>query len=137
MPKADPAARAAYNKAWRKRNSAHLLQYKRDRYDPAIHAAHRRKRLAHDPLFERRIKIKHKYGISLEEFDAILHSQEDCCAGCFKTTPGGLGWTVHHSHRTGKILAILCNLCNGGSGMLGDDPIRLRRLADINEELHG
>ena len=119
---------------WHKAHREHINEYKKKRYDPVAHAATRRRKLEKDPLYDKRIKYKNRYGLSLEEFDRLLHLQDDCCAGCLKTDPGGRGWTVHHSHKSGKVLAILCNLCNGGSGMLGDDPVRLRRLADINEE---
>ena len=134
MPIADPSARAKWNKSWRKRNTKHLLEYKRARYDPIAHAATRRRKIEKDPLYDKRIKYKWRYNLSLEAFDQILADQGNRCKCCGKEDPGGRGWTVHHSHKSGKVLAILCNLCNGGSGMLGDDPARLRRMAEINEE---
>jgi Recombination endonuclease VII len=90
------------------------------------------------PLVERRrrnksSKLRSRYGISIEEFDALLTKQNGRCCCCNTDVAGGRGWNVHHSHKTGSVLAILCHLCNRGSGMLGDDPFRLRRLADLNE----
>ncbi len=134
MPHADPSAKKAYNKKWQKAHREYLLAYKRARYSPIYKAALRRTKIAADPLYDKRIKYKWRYNLSLEAFDQILADQGDRCKCCGKENPGGRGWTVHHSHKSGKVLAVLCNLCNGGSGMLGDDPVRLRRMADINEE---
>ena len=91
------------------------------------------------PLIERRrrnkeAKLRRNYGLTLEKFAALLVAQGHRCPGCGTDTPGGRGWNIHHSHRTGRVLAVLCHLCNRASGMLGDDPVRLRRLADINDE---
>ena len=111
----------------------HKARMKKKRSDTAA-AAYRAL-----PLTERRrrnksAKLRRFYGISLEEFDVMLKQQGFRCPGCGTDTPGGRGWNVHHSHKTNKILAILCHLCNRGSGLLADDPVRLRRLAEINEE---
>lgn len=62
--------------------------------------------------------IKHKYGITIEEFDEILVRQGGICAIC-KRPP--VRPCVDHCHATGKVRAILCGNCNTGIGMLGDD----------------
>ena len=62
---------------------------------------------------------KFKYGISAEEFNELLISQNYCCAICeihldeqtYNTTP-----RVDHSHQTQKVRGLLCGQCNVGLG---------------------
>lgn len=77
-----------------------------------------------------------KYGITFEQRDAMLAEQGGVCAICERAYPGGRWdeWHVDHCHETGAIRGILCNDCNAGLGILGDDPVRLRRAADYLEE---
>lgn len=95
--------------------------------------AHETKKYSSNPLYSKDVKYRRRYGISIDEFHQRLDEQDNRCPGCDTDTPGGRGWNVHHDHTTGKIIAILCHLCNRGSGLLGDDPVRLRRLADLND----
>ena len=63
--------------------------------------------------------LKHRYGISLEEYNQRLVEQDGKCAICLRppgpdNTPpnwkGKLG--VDHCHRRGAVRALLCNSCN-------------------------
>jgi len=78
--------------------------------------------------------FKKKYGISYEERDVIFSSQGGCCKICNRelTLVGHKKNSAHmdHCHYSGKIRAILCNGCNTGIGMLGDDHVRVRAAAD-------
>ena len=69
-------------------------------------------------------RLRNKYGIPLEEFDALLASQGGGCGICGKTEPGGFAnqWHVDHDHETGEVRGLLCMTCNTGCGMFGDDP---------------
>jgi hypothetical protein len=70
------------------------------------------------------------YGISLEEFDALVTAQEGRCAICRTDTPGGKGsWHVDHDHATNRIRGLLCHPCNLMLGHAQDDPARLRAAA--------
>lgn len=74
--------------------------------------------------------LKSTYGITPEQFDALLASQGGVCAICGKLPPAIKGapgqWNVDHCHKTGAVRGILCSPCNIGIGQLGDDPDRLR-----------
>ena len=83
----------------------------------------------------RKSELKRKYGISEEEYEAILESQGGCCAGCGTKTPTGKWgvFAVDHCHDTGVVRGLLCNECNRGIGLLKDDPHLLRILANYLE----
>lgn len=72
-------------------------------------------------------KIKGKYGITREQWEAMLAEQGGRCAICRGTRPGGRGgvWAVDHDHATGVVRGLLCSLCNTGLGMFGDSTQRL------------
>jgi hypothetical protein len=75
-------------------------------------------------------RLRKKFGLTLDDFDAMLTSQGGRCAICPVTEPGGVGtWAVDHCHKTGRVRGILCNRCNRGIGRFGDDPARLRAAA--------
>lgn len=74
-------------------------------------------------------RLKKRYGITIEEFNLILNSQNNSCAIC--KTPTGefskqLGkernLAVDHCHETGKVRGILCYRCNMGIGFLQNNP---------------
>lgn len=74
-----------------------------------------------------------KYGITVEEFDALLASQGGGCAICGRTDSGdgdSRKMSVDHCHERGVVRGILCAQCNRGIGALGDDPDRLLAAAE-------
>lgn len=73
----------------------------------------------------RQYYIKRTHGITTEQYDAIVLSQNNACAICLTTSPKG-GWHLDHSHLTGKHRGILCNVCNRGLGYFQDDPTILQ-----------
>jgi hypothetical protein len=82
---------------------------------------------------QRKSRLKRLYGISPEEFDALLASQEGLCAICKTDDPRGANggsWQVDHDHDTGEIRGILCFGCNVGLGKFSDDPILLAQAID-------
>lgn len=76
-----------------------------------------------------------KYGISQEEYDLMLLSQDGKCAVCGKENSGRTQagepsrMAVDHDHTTGKIRGLLCYQCNIALGMAHDDPALLLKLA--------
>lgn len=101
------------------------------------HNAYRREWKRQNPeraaAIARRTNLKAKYGITPEEFDAILDEQGGRCAICRTDDPGVHTRTkgrrgqfaVDHDHATGKRRGLLCLECNSGIGKLGDSIERL------------
>lgn len=67
---------------------------------------------------QRATNIKHKYGISLEEYESMYAAQSGKCAICDKHLDK---LYIDHEHTTGKIRALLCSHCNLGLGHFKDD----------------
>ncbi len=65
-----------------------------------------------------------KYGISIDEYNAMATKQNNRCAICLKE-PKVL--YVDHCHKTGVIRGLLCNKCNLGLGRFDDDAELVQR----------
>ena len=70
--------------------------------------------------------LKRQYGLTFEEFDAMLSKQDNCCAICGTDKPSkNRGRTrrfhVDHCHTTGKIRGLLCKSCNIALGEVEDN----------------
>lgn len=76
--------------------------------------------------YQRSAKLRHKYGIGIEEFEAMLEAQGGACAVC-GSHPDGRDLCVDHDHVTGQVRGLLCDLCNRMLGQAGDNPDLLDR----------
>jgi hypothetical protein len=81
-----------------------------------------------EALYNRRCKIKKKYGITLEEYDALETQQGGVCAICKQLPSDPRGYRLHvdHCHITGDIRGLLCSNCNAGLGRFKDSVERLQ-----------
>lgn len=69
-----------------------------------------------------RNSIKRKFGMTPEDYEAMLERQNGCCAICRTDEPGGRGkWHIDHCHETNEVRGLLCQSCNMGIGQLKDD----------------
>jgi hypothetical protein len=71
---------------------------------------------------------KYKYGLSKDEYQQLLDTQQNKCKLCELTlskTPD-----VDHCHATGKIRGILCRRCNLLLGLVNDERKLLQRAID-------
>jgi hypothetical protein len=100
--------------------------------------ARRRRKAKRDPAYRARLRdakrtnarrsfLKVTYGISLEDYDAMLARQGGVCATCRKRRSGRL--CVDHCHVTGKVRGLLCRNCNFGLGLFRDDADVVERAA--------
>lgn len=74
-----------------------------------------------------------RYGLSYQEYRALVERQGGVCALCrheWKGWGGKSGLHIDHCHTTGKVRGLLCGDCNTALGRFGDDPMLLRRAAE-------
>lgn len=87
--------------------------------------------------YYRKSRLKKQYGLTVEQYENILTSQNKRCAICFSEKPSprrmNTSFAVDHCHTTGKIRGLLCSDCNISLGKFKDDPEVLRRAASYIE----
>lgn len=86
-----------------------------------------KRRREEDPVkwsqYRRDKLLKSAYGMTQEDFDRMLESQDGGCAVCGVTENQVTDvMFVDHCHDTGKVRGLLCSLCNSGIGKLQDNP---------------
>jgi Recombination endonuclease VII len=96
--------------------------------------AMRRNRYANDGEFRARFnagvrasRLKHQYGLSIDEYRELLERQNHACGICerpFVSTPH-----VDHCHITNWVRGLLCRKCNLGLGHFDDNPVFLFKAA--------
>jgi uncharacterized secreted protein with C-terminal beta-propeller domain len=74
-------------------------------------------------------QIKHKYGVTADQYNFMFVSQNGCCAIC-KTHQSELKrrLDVDHNHKTGKVRGLLCNPCNTTLGNIKDSTVTLETM---------
>ena len=93
-------------KAWKKRNP------EKHKYYINVYKARRRERLGATAN-----NATLKYHITYEQYLALIAQAGGVCAICER--PARL--FIDHDHSTGDVRGMLCNGCNSGLGMLGDN----------------
>lgn len=79
---------------------------------------------------QRKMNLKFRYNLTIEQWDEMFAKQGSVCAICKSDTPnGGNGWSTDHCHATGKVRGVLCVKCNRGLGCYNDNPELLRDAA--------
>lgn len=100
------------------------------------------RRARYNPAKMRDYSLRKRYGISSDQFDAMLAAQGGCCKACGSPETDGKYWHMDHDHdccptstRTcGKcVRGILCHGCNTALGNVGDNVERLKKLIDYLE----
>lgn len=64
------------------------------------------------PEQRRARRLWESYKITVEQYTAMLNSQDGGCAICQKHPDSDEPLRVDHCHTTGVVRALLCNLCN-------------------------
>ena len=85
-----------------------------------------------DSIKKRERHLIKKYGKTLDDYNNMLASQNDCCAICKKNNAGGRSkkFNVDHCHTTGKVRGLLCVNCNRMLGHALDNPEVLKAGAE-------
>lgn len=100
--------------AWRAKNREHL----------------RTTQVAYELATKRRSWLKTKYGLTVEQFEAMVTTQGNVCALCHQPqNPKFRYLDVDHCHATGEVRGLLCRHCNTAIGHFRDDPELLMRAA--------
>ncbi len=80
-----------------------------------------------------------RYGLPVEGYAEMYEAQDGLCAICggeeVRVSKDGLHWllAVDHDHETDEVRGLLCNSCNTGLGLLGDDIETLRAAIEYLE----
>jgi hypothetical protein len=69
-----------------------------------------------------------KYGLTVEDWARVYNAQDRKCAACFCPIYVDKRTHVDHNHRTGRVRALLCQLCNIALGGARDSVEVLKRL---------
>ena len=107
-------ARKAYAR-WRGENLEYARQLSREG---------NRKARTEDPRRFKSYELKAAYGITIEQYDALLAKQGNACAICAAPEPRGMGvFHVDHCHNSLRVRGLLCTECNMGLGKFKDSPL--------------
>jgi hypothetical protein len=76
--------------------------------------------------------VRRKYGMSQQEYSALLAAQGGGCAICGGLFAGGSrrNLNIDHDHATGRVRGILCAHCNKGLGLFRDRYDLLQKAID-------
>jgi hypothetical protein len=80
--------------------------------------------------WSRQKALRRRYGMTIDEYDAMLERQNGVCAACGGTSTDGRRLSVDHEHTTKRVRGLLCNHCNRAVGYLRDDPVAAAALAE-------
>jgi Recombination endonuclease VII len=124
------AERRRYERNWRRKNK--VSNYKRQTTW----------RLKYPEKYRNNL-YKHRYGISIEQYNALLEKQGGVCAICKLPPLPGKPLVVDHDHKCcsgsqacGKcVRGLLHKVCNTMLGMAKDNPVVLRLGAEYLENL--
>jgi hypothetical protein len=139
----------ARSRNWAKANPEKVAARNRRRYaDPAARAKHlagvkqwaienpvRYAEIHRGVAFRHRLK---KFGLTVEQYDAMLAAQGNCCAICRTDDPGikqgakrrlengwPIVWNIDHDHETGEVRGLLCRGCNIALGAVRENATTL------------
>lgn len=108
MPYADKDKQREFEK---KRRSNPIRKAWRRKYDVEYRTRDSRKN-AH---------LKSMYGITLEQFNQMLTSQDNKCGICEEPFKDRKRTHVDHNHKTGRIRQLLCQECNHALGLFKEN----------------
>ena len=87
----------------------------------------------------RRWDLKTSYGITPQEYDAMLEAQGGVCAICGAAPMSERAYrrrlAVDHDHETGRVRRLLCGTCNRALGLFEENPDWLRQAVHYVEEV--
>ena len=107
--------KAKYNKIYRQENKE-----KRNEYN--------KKYLLDNPDKRKNHKLKHRYGITIDDYNIMFKEQNGCCWICgIHQQELVKPLFVDHCHTTNKVRGLLCQVCNTLLGNAKDNIDILKR----------
>ncbi len=98
-------------------------------------ARKRQARLANIPAMERIRDLKRRFGLTPDDYQAMVDAQRGVCAICHKEetsfepkTGTRKNLAIDHCHKSGKIRGLLCWHCNSVLGKVEDSIPRLKAM---------
>ena len=91
-------------------------------------ALSKRERIKRQRRSSHNYHLKKNYGITIEDYDAILQAQGGKCAICKGGTSKNF-FAVDHNHKNGRIRGLLCARCNTGLARFMDSYTNVARAA--------
>lgn len=133
---------------WRAANSAKTAEYMREwrKSNPNWHADYRAKnpdkvRAANKKWVEnnpekasrhwKKTAVKKRFGLTVEEYDALLQAQGGACYICGEVKPK---MDLDHNHVTGALRKFLCSPCNLLVGNIEKNQAKLQAVFGYLEE---
>lgn len=77
-----------------------------------VACAYQQSQINSNPDWRRSRAYKYLYGITLEEVNEMLNSQDGKCAICDKKFQSRRDTCLDHNHSTNKVRQLLCSRCN-------------------------
>jgi hypothetical protein len=113
---ANPEKAAAASRKW-------------SREHPEQRNATKRRWHANNPDKHKNAVLLRTYGISLEQYNALLDLQGGVCGICQRATESNCGrrLSVDHNHATKTVRGLLCGRCNSILGFIDEHPGTLER----------
>ncbi len=119
------AAKAAYDKVYSEKNKEIKKERNKQHYQK-------------NPEYRKNVKLKNKFGITLNDYNDMFAAQSGCCKICGKHQQEfKKALCVDHCHTTGKVRALLCNNCNTMIGMAFENKEILLNGIKYLEEYNG
>ena len=126
---------AASNKKWRENNKEQIAaSYKKWREKNKEQRAAYMKEYMKEYISTPAIRRKWRYGISSEDYNAMLEEQDNKCKICLGEFNDQTVTNVDHCHTTNKVRGILCPHCNRGLGQFKEDIKVLTKTINYLEE---
>lgn len=120
------AKKREYSKRYNIKNKDKRQQYRKENAEKRNE--YNKKYYLDNPDKRRNHKLKHRYNISLDEYNIMFNNQNGCCWICnIHQNELDKPLYVDHCHDTNKIRGLLCHKCNCFIGYADDNIEKLKR----------
>ena len=113
---------SCYNKYLFEKASPEEQRIRLDRIKENWHRRYASKNSTEHALKQRNRALRHRYGLSQQEYQDMFKEQCGVCYLCKKPQSGNKPLFVDHCHTTGKTRKLLCARCNTFIGYIETTP---------------